>query len=326
MINSILTNMPSVFIQGKLNNSNNSISSSIERISSGFKINQAKDDAAGCVLSTRLKNKISGIDCALENISHSNNLLTIADGALENMVEQATKIRNLCLQACNSTTSKEELNALQEQINQLSVEMERQRQTTVYNDAKIFETKELKEVVVEKPYEKRVAYLESTGAQYIDTGYIPNENTEIIANVAFMEKSNALQQMGCITNEDGKYSRWHFGAYLNKLCAFKTTSGSTGDTTIEYDDNFHEYYLSNSTAGIDGKTNSPATTKNSNVSFTLFARNGYITNGGSPSVGYHSKAKLEDFKIYAHQIYWPVILFIACIFLPWFDTRVIVTL
>ncbi|MBQ4647148.1 MAG: hypothetical protein IJB79_07345 [Candidatus Gastranaerophilales bacterium] len=298
MYNNIRTNITALNIQRNFNISQNNISTSLERISSGLKINQAKDNTADYTLSSKLKYQLSGLNVGIENLSHGNNLLNIANDVLENMIEEATTIRSLCLKALNSTISKDELAAIQEQVNQISAELERQRQTTKYNGAKVFETKELKEVAVEKPYEKRVAYIESTGTQYIDTGYIPNENTEILANVAFLEKTQALQQYGCITNTNNSYSRWHFGAYQNKLCSFKTTQGSTGDVAIEYDDEFHEYYLSNSTAGIDGSLKSPGATKNSNVSFTLFARNGYVTNNGTSSVGYHTKSKLQDFKIY----------------------------
>lgn len=298
MQNSILTNMASLAIRRNLYSSQNSISSSLERMASGVKLNRAKDNAADYCITSKLNYQLSGMDIATSNLSHGNNLLNIADGVLENMIEQTTKIRGLCLQAKNGTLGKEELNAIQEEINQLVNELERQRQTTKYNGAKIFETQELKEITVEKPYEKRVAYIESTGSQYIDTGYVPDENTEIVANVAFMEKTTALQQFGCITNENNKYSRWHFGAYQNNLTAFKTTQGSSGDVIKAYDNEFHEYYLSNNAAGIDGSTSVVSSTKNSNVSFTLFARNGYVNNNGSPSVGYHAKSRVQDFKIY----------------------------
>ena len=298
MYNSILTNMTSLAIQRNLNNSQVGISTSLKRMSTGIKLNQAKDGAADYVLSRKVNSKLSGTDVAIDNIGHGNNLLNIADSVLGNMIDQVVKIRDLCLKATSSTTSSEELMTMQEQIKELSLELERQRQTTKYNGAKVFETKELKNVVVEKPYEKRVAYLESTGTQYIDTGYVPNQNTEIIANVAFLEQTANLQQYGCITNENNSYSRWHFGAYVNMLTAFKTTSGSTGDVQIQYDDGFHEYYLSNSAAGIDGIVKSPGGTRNSDVSFTLFARNGYVNLNGTPSVGYHTKSRLQDFKIY----------------------------
>ncbi|MBR3605617.1 MAG: flagellin, partial [Candidatus Gastranaerophilales bacterium] len=290
--------MTSIKIQSIFSTTQNDISTSLKRMASGVKLNQAKDGAADYCITSKLNYQLSGLDVAMSNLSHGNNLLHIADSTLENMVEQLTRVRGLCLQAKNGTLGKEELNAIQEEINQICSELERQRESTKYNDAKVFETKELKELVVEKPYEKRVAFIESTGTQYIDTGHVPDENTEIVANVAFMEKTANLQQFGCITNNDNKYARWHFGAYQNNLTAFKTTQGSSGDVVKPYDDEFHEYYLSNTTAGIDGTTSRPANTANSNVSFTLFARNGYVNNNGSPSVGYYTKSKVQDFKIY----------------------------
>ena len=298
LINSILTNTVALTIRNNLNSSNSQLSRILERMSSGTRINSAKDAVADYVISAKLKNKISGTGVAKNNLSHGENLLNIADSVLDNMVGQVTRIRDLCLQAKNSTLGEEELKAIQEEINQISYELERQRQTTKYNDAMVFETKEIQTVEVKKPYEKRLAYIESTGTQYIDTGYVPNEDTEIVANVAFLEKTNDLQQYGCITNEKGKYARWHFGVYRNNLTAFKTTQGSTGDIEKAYDSDFHEYYLSNSTAGLDDSFATPSNTKNSNVSFTLFARNGNINVGGKAQIGYYSKSRLQDFKIY----------------------------
>lgn len=298
MYNSILTNITSIKVINNLNFAQNNISTSLKRMASGVKLSQAKDGAAECSISKKYEQKLSGLDIASNNLSHGNNLINIADNALETMIQQSTKIKGLCLKTMNGTLSRDEKSAIQTEINQLANELERQRRTTKYNDTEVFETQELKEVEVKKPYEKRVAYIESTGTQYIDTGYVPNENTEIMANVAFLEQTASLQQYGCIIAKDYTYSRWHFGAYVNKLTAFKTTQGSTGDVQIEYDDEFHEYYLSNTTAGIDDNYKAASQTKNSNVSFTLFARNGYVTEGGTPSVGYYTKSRLQDFKIY----------------------------
>ena len=301
LINSILTNTAALTIRNNLNVSNRKISCALERMSSGLKINRAKDNAANYVISSKLQNKLSGLDVAMNNLSHGQNLLNIADSSLENMIEQTTRIRDLCLQAKNGSLGKDELNAIQEEIWQLTSELERQRSTTKYNGTKIFETKEIKEVEVQKPYAKRLAYLESTGVQYIDTGYIPNENTEIIANAAFLENDYNLQQYGCIINKNGKYSRWHFGVYQNKLCTFKTSAGSTGDVSKAYDDEFHEYYLSDSTAGLDDQFITPSDTQEIDVSFTLFARNGYVNNGGSANVGYYTKSRIKDLKIYENS-------------------------
>ena len=153
---------------------------------------------------------------------------------------------------------------------------------------------------------QEVEYIESTGTQYIDTKYVPNKDTEIKANVAFMEKTDILQQFGVITNlgisGKAKYSRRHFGVFENMLTCFKTTLSSGGDVRLTYNNNFHEYYLSNTTAKIDDTSATPATTSNSNVTFTLFARNSYTNTGGSAKISNYAKAKLKTFKIYENSI------------------------
>ena len=64
---------------------------------------------------------------------------------------------------------------------------------------------------VSKPYLHELEYIESTGIQWIDSGYIPNKNTEITAKIAFSEDGYEMGILGCIVRDGDKYSSWHFG-------------------------------------------------------------------------------------------------------------------
>ena len=88
MINSILTNMPALKMRNNFNTTSNKLSTSLERLSSGFKINCAKDDAAGCVISRKMDTELSGLKIASQNAQHGASMLTVADKGLENMLDK----------------------------------------------------------------------------------------------------------------------------------------------------------------------------------------------------------------------------------------------
>ena len=176
LINSILTNTTAIAVRNNLNSSNNSLAKSIERLSSGFKINCAKDGATECAISTKTNIQLSGLNTANQNAMQGINMLNVAEDALENMSEKTMRIRDLVLKTLNSTYSDDELDAIQNEINQLSEEIKREKETTVYNKKKIFDTaiEKTQEVKpVEKPYLYEVEYISypsaSTANQYCIT-------------------------------------------------------------------------------------------------------------------------------------------------------------
>ena len=174
IINSLLSNTSSIKIQNNLNKNTNNLSISLERMASGLKINRAKDDAAGYVISSKTNVQLSGLNIANKNAMQGISMLNIADDSLKNMSDKTMRIRDLALEAMNSTYSNEELNAIQDEIDELIAEIKREKDTTIYNQKKIFEpsqtiTEEIKPP--EKPYAYEVEYIEATGTQYLDTGY-----------------------------------------------------------------------------------------------------------------------------------------------------------
>ena len=261
-------------------------------MASGVRLNQAKDGAADYCITSKLNNQLSGLDVAMNNLSHGNNLLRIADDTLENMVEQLTRVRGLCLQAKNGTLGKEELNAIQEEINQLTKELERQRESTKYNDAKVFETKELKELAVEKPYEKRVAYIESTGTQYIDTGYVLNPKDTFTTVMTGDFKDN---ETGAWTGSDGS-TQLRFADGCVQIRNGTTTAALSDNDTITADyRNGKETLLVNDNI-IDEKI---WTIKNSDYKIGLL-KLGYKNNTWSSNETV--KGKLSGYKLYKDDI------------------------
>lgn len=196
LVNSITTNLVALSIRNNLNSSNSNISRALERMSSGLKINCAKDGAAESAIVSKTDVRLSGLDIANQNAMHGANLLNVADSALENMTNKVMRIRDLAFQAINSTYSDDELNAIQTEINQLCDEIKREKEITVYNKKQIFAPSKSEVVEIkppEKPYAYEVEYLSyptnSNASQYcIELGSFADYDT---IDYTFSSNSNS---------------------------------------------------------------------------------------------------------------------------------------
>jgi len=110
-------NIASLIAQRNLNNSTQNLIKSIERLSSGYRINRASDDAAGLSISENLRAQIRGNAKAMNNIQDGINMLSIAEGGLAVIGENMQRIRELCIQAANETNATSEKNAILSEIN-----------------------------------------------------------------------------------------------------------------------------------------------------------------------------------------------------------------
>jgi flagellin len=119
--------------------SETNLNRSLERLSSGLRINSAKDDAAGLAISERMTSQIRGLNQATRNANDGVSMLQTADGALSSISESLQRVRELSIQAANATNSFSDKKALQEEANQLIQEIDRISSTTVFNNDKIFD-------------------------------------------------------------------------------------------------------------------------------------------------------------------------------------------
>ena len=108
----INTNVDAIKIQNILSGSTSGLSQAMERMSTGLKINQAKDDAAGTVISARMQVQLNGNKIAQNNVQNANALLATAEGNLDVVEENVSRIRDLTLQAKNGTYSDKEKEAM----------------------------------------------------------------------------------------------------------------------------------------------------------------------------------------------------------------------
>ena len=119
------TNMAALKAQKNLNNATSSMNTALERLSTGFKINRAADDAANMYIATNLDTQIRGSKVAKNNISTGTNMLAVIEGDLDVMLDNLQRIRDLTVQASNSIYSENSMNALKDEVQQRLEEIDR---------------------------------------------------------------------------------------------------------------------------------------------------------------------------------------------------------
>jgi flagellin len=133
MASVINTNIASLNSQRNLSGSASALSTSLQRLSSGLRINSAKDDAAGLAISDRMNSQIRGMTQATRNANDGVSMAQTAEGALASSGDILQRIRELAVQSSNSTNSASDRQALQTEVTQLSSELNRVAQTTTFN-------------------------------------------------------------------------------------------------------------------------------------------------------------------------------------------------
>lgn len=133
MASVINTNIASLNSQRNLTTSQGSLSTSLQRLSSGLRINSAKDDAAGLAISDRMSSQIRGMTQATRNANDGVSLAQTAEGALSSSGDILQRIRELAVQSSNATNSASDRQALQTEVGQLASELNRIAQTTTFN-------------------------------------------------------------------------------------------------------------------------------------------------------------------------------------------------
>lgn len=129
----INTNIASLNAQRNLNSSQAATNQALERLSSGLRINSAKDDAAGLAISTRFQSQINGLNVAIRNVGDGVSLSQTAEGALGAMTDSLQRIRELALQSANGTNSDADRQALNSETQQLIAEISRAGSQTNFN-------------------------------------------------------------------------------------------------------------------------------------------------------------------------------------------------
>ena len=134
----INTNIMSLNAQRNLNSSQNALATSVQRLSSGLRVNSAKDDAAGLAIAERMNSQIRGMNVAARNANDGISMAQTAEGALGEMGNMLQRMRELSVQAANGTLSEDDRANLTQELSQLGAEIERTMEVTKFNSTEVF--------------------------------------------------------------------------------------------------------------------------------------------------------------------------------------------
>jgi flagellin len=135
----INTNVMSLNAQRNLTTSGNQLATSLQRLSSGLRINSAKDDAAGLAISDRMTTQINGLNQAARNANDGISLAQTTEGALQEVTNNLQRIRELAVQSANATNSNSDRAALDQEVQQRIAEIERIASQTSFNGRKVLD-------------------------------------------------------------------------------------------------------------------------------------------------------------------------------------------
>ena len=137
MAMAINTNIMSLNTQRALSQSNNSIATAMERLSSGLRINSAKDDAAGLAITNRFTSQVNGLNQAIRNANDGISLAQTAESAMQETTNLLQRMRTLAVQSANDINSSSDREALQDEVSQLIQEVDRIANTSSFGELKL---------------------------------------------------------------------------------------------------------------------------------------------------------------------------------------------
>jgi flagellin len=135
----INTNISSMQAQSAVRTSGLNLSTAMERLSSGVRINSAKDDAAGLAISTRMDTQIRGLSVAIRNANDGISLAQTSEGAMSEITSMLQRVRELALQSSSGVNNPSDRSAMNDEAKQLSAEINRISKTTTFNNQKILD-------------------------------------------------------------------------------------------------------------------------------------------------------------------------------------------
>ena len=133
------TNSSSLNAQRNLNANSRTLARSFARLSSGLRINSAKDDAAGLAISDRMTSQINGISQAIRNTNDGMSLAQTAEGGLQETTNILQRMRELAVQAANDTNTADDRQSIQDEMTQLNGELDRIAEKTTFNNQTILD-------------------------------------------------------------------------------------------------------------------------------------------------------------------------------------------
>nr|WP_318381228.1 flagellin [uncultured Enterobacter sp.] len=205
----INTNTLSLTTQNNLTKSQSSLGTAIERLSSGLRINSAKDDAAGQAIANRFTSNINGLTVASRNANDGISLSQTAEGALSEINNNLQRIRDLTVQAQNSSNSASDIDSIQAEVNQRMEEVNRVTTQTDFNGIKVLNTgsgsssysfqvgsKDSETIAISMDSSNDYNLYNATGATAVTTGQTINGNKRSTSAEGFDVISGTVNATG----------------------------------------------------------------------------------------------------------------------------------
>ncbi len=213
----INTNTMSLNAQRNLSTSGSSLATTIQRLSSGSRINSAKDDAAGLAISERFGTQIRGTDVAIRNANDGISLAQVAEGSLTEIGNNLQRVRELAVQASNATNSASDRKALQAEVTQLVSEIDRVAKQSDFNGTKL----------LDGSFSSQLFQVGANAGQAIAIDKVVDAKANALGGAKFDSNALALADPG--TNADFKTS----GMKINgvDIAAVEVKQGATAADT-----------------------------------------------------------------------------------------------
>ena len=251
------TNVKSLVAQDSLMKSGRSLSTAMERLSTGKRINSAKDDAAGLSISNRMDSQIRGLTMAVKNANDGISLMQTAEGALDEVTNSLQRMRELAVQAVNGTNNAQDRAALDAEVQQLKSEIDRTAKTTQFNSINLldgsFKNKELQ--IGDKA--NQVLNIGIAGAKVSDLGMGPSAtggNVFVGGRIGFTDSSNTISTKFL---SGGSLSLVINGTVISSI---KSNTSGANNTTLDIND--VTTAINNSRAGVTASAFNEVTAAN----------------------------------------------------------------
>jgi flagellin len=206
------TNLNAMNAARNLNNTESMLASSMQRLSSGLRINSSADDVAGYAISERMQGQVNGLNQATQNIADAVSLAQTGQGALNDIVGMLQRVRSLAVEYANGTTSEEDKEAITSEAEQLKEEITRVTETTTFNGVSLLNGGEAFKFQVGANEEETVEIAT------IEIGKAAEAKVEEIKSVdaAINEVTKAAGQFGAVQNRI-QYTESNLEVYSQNL-------------------------------------------------------------------------------------------------------------
>ena len=231
----INTNLASLFAQNSLSNAQNNLATSVQRLSSGLRINSAKDDAAGLAISQNMQSQINGTNQSIQNLSNATNLLQTADSSLSTIQDMLLRLKQLSTQGFDGSLNVNQRQDIVQQMNDLNTEINQTASRTTFNGNSLLGSAATIDNVNSGVYAGQ--YLTETPAAFDNTGTSITAASGDLTDYAGTQNSNISASTYSITLSNDDTVRKNPGDYTitavgNQLTMQTTSNGVPLSQTV----------------------------------------------------------------------------------------------